>query len=197
MKPSPDHRPHRMTRAEGRRPDGGAGAGGVRRAVVSRLKRLSTVGLLALLATCQTSLRPDRDAEIAAALSDLRVGGFSFAADVRVRADPYAVCDGLACANLKVVRGRRTIGLAREAFSNPSRLRASLLEIWDRYQEPRPGAARDLARAALLVVSDGPRVGVTDRRTLRLAYHGYRQLWLQLSPSERAGLLNPDQIPLP
>ncbi len=114
-----------------------------------------------------------------------------------MRADPYAVCDGLACANLRLVRGRRTIGLAREAFSSPSRLRASLLEIWERYQEPRPGSVRDLARAALLVLSDGPRVGVNHRRTLRLAHHRYRQLWLQLDASERAGLTDPDRIPFP
>ena len=161
------------------------------------MKRSGAVALLALLAACQTSLRPDHDAEIAAALSDLRAGGFSFAADVQVRADPYAVCDGLACANLRLVRGRRTIGLAREAFSSPSRLRASLLEIWERYQEPRPGSVRDLARAALLVLSDGPRVGVNDRRTLRLAHHRYRQLWLQLDASKRTGLTDPDRLPFP
>ena len=161
------------------------------------MKRRAVSGLIALLAACQIGGPPKPDPEITAAVADLKAGGFEFEADVRITRDAYAVCDGLACAELRVVENRRTIGLAREALEDPSRVRASLLEIWTRYREPRPGSIPDLARGALLVVRRGPEVGVTNPWTLRLAYHSYQQLWLQLDRVQRAKLEDPKLIPLP
>ena len=74
---------------------------------------------------------------------------------MRLRNDPRAVCDGLACADLVVENQRRTILVADGAFQSPSKLRASLLEIWARYQTPRHGNVRDLALGALTVAQDG------------------------------------------
>ena len=111
--------------------------------------------------------------------------------------DPYAVCDGLACAELVMYKERRTVVLAEDAFESPSRLRASLLEIWERYQNPRPGSLPDRARGALRVVQDGPGVGVTEIYLRRQAQHLYRQLYDQLAAAEQAKLVDPDSIPVP
>ena len=102
--------------------------------------------------------------------------------------------DGVRCADLTLERGHRTILLADEAFVSDSTLRASLLEIWERYREPRPGSIPDLARGALRVLRDGPRVGVTDPNTLRRARNVYTQLWEQL-PEHYADLPPPSAIP--
>lgn len=133
---------------------------------------------------------------IRAALVDLREAGFAFDSDLAFRVDPYASCSGVTCADLAVIRERRTILIAPEAVREPPLLRAALLEIWERYQTPRPGSVPDLARGSLRVVTDGARVGV-DARTLRRAHHGYRQLWAELEPAERAGLTDPDHLALP
>lgn len=149
-----------------------------------------------LVAAC-IQLRNDRASEISDALQALRSAGFDFEVDVRFRPDRYGACQGIACADLRVERGRRTITLAPEAFSSEARLRASLLEIWVRYREPRSGSLRDLARGALRVLREGPRVGILDVALLRLAHHSYRQLYRRLSRSEREGLPDPDTLPFP
>jgi hypothetical protein len=131
------------------------------------------------------------------ALSDLEAGGFAFEPDLAFRVDPYAVCEGVACADLVLLRGRRTILLAPEAMRSPSTLRATLLEIWERYREPRPGSLRDLARGARRIEQDGPRVGVSDPGVLRRARLTYLQLYEALPPEQRAGLSDPHQDRLP
>jgi hypothetical protein len=167
--------------------------------VSGRVRALDALGALVVLssfvcAACGIFAPPAREAQIEAALADLRAGSFEFDADVRFRADRYAVCEGLACADLVLTRNRRTIILAEEAFGSPSVLRASLLEIWERYREPRPGSVPDLARGALRVVRDGPRVGVVDPHTLRRARNVYRQLWEQLPRRSLEGLPDPDTL---
>ena len=147
------------------------------------------------VAACALFRPPDRTAEIAPALADLRAAGFEFAPDVHLRNDHYTVCDGLACADLVVQQGRRTILVADRAFDGPSKLRASLLEIWARYREPRRGNVRDLARAALVVIRDGPRAGVTDPGVLADARFCYRQLYEQLPPEKRTDLPLPGSLP--
>jgi hypothetical protein len=134
--------------------------------------------------------------ELLAALRDLGSAGFEFEADVAFRVDPYRYCEGIACADLLVIKERRTIAIAPEAVRDPPLLRAALLEIWERYRQPRPGSLPDLARGALRVVRDGSRVGV-DTRTLRRAQHDYRKLWESLEPPLRAGLEDPDALPFP
>ncbi|HKC52243.1 MAG TPA: hypothetical protein VKF60_15725 [Myxococcota bacterium] len=146
------------------------------------------------LAACVLFRPPDRTPEIAPALGDLRAAGFEFAPDVRLRNDPRAVCDGISCADLVVEANHRTILVADGAFASPSKLRASLLEIWVRYSEPRRGNARDLARAALVVIRDGPRAGVTDPGVLGDARFTYRQLWERLPAEKRAGLPAPTSL---
>jgi hypothetical protein len=146
------------------------------------------------LAACALFRPPDRTPEIAPALADLRAAGFEFDADVRLRNDPRAVCDGLSCADLVVEHERRTILVADGAFASPSKLRASLLEIWARYREPRRGNVRDLALAALVVIRDGPRAGVTDPGVLGDARFCYRQLWARLPPEKREGLPSPASL---
>ncbi len=131
-----------------------------------------------------------------AALGDLRAAGFEFEADVAFRVDPYRYCEGVSCADVLLIKERRTIAVAPEAVREPPLLRAALLEVWERYREPRPGSAPDLARGALRVVRDGGRVGV-DVATLRRAQHGYRKLWKSLEPAQRAGLEDPDSLPFP
>jgi hypothetical protein len=123
----------------------------------------------------------------------LKAAGFEFAPDVRLRNDPRAVCDGISCADLVIEGETRTILVADGGFATPSKLRASLLEIWARYREPRRGNARDLARAALVVVRDGPRVGVGpgDVGDARFVY---RQLWERLSDAQRADLPDPASL---
>jgi len=142
------------------------------------------------LAACALFRPPDRTPELAPALADLRAAGFEFAPDVRLRNDPHAVCDGMSCADLVMENGRRTILVADGAFASPSKLRASLLEIWARYSEPRRGNVRDLARASLVVIRDGPRAGVTDAGVLAEARFNYRQLWERL-PADKRGDLPP------
>ena len=137
-------------------------------------------------------LRP----QIRAALVELRDAGFEFDADLAFQVDRYASCSGVACADVALIRERRTILLAAEAVREPPLLRAALLEIWERYSTPRPGSLPDLARGSLRVLTDGGKVGA-DARTLRRAHHGYRQLWAALDPAERARLLDPDALALP
>jgi hypothetical protein len=146
------------------------------------------------VAGCALFRPPDRTPEIAPALADLEAAGFAFAPDVRLRNDPLAVCDGLACADLVVENERRTILVADGAFASPSKLRASLLEIWARYQTPRHGNVRDLARAALGVVQDGPRAGVSDPGVQADARFAYKQLWERLPPDKRTDLPDPSSL---
>jgi len=103
----------------------------------------------------------------------------------------------VACANLALIGERRTILLAPEAFSDSSQLRASLLEIWERYRQPQPGSAHDLARGALRLIRDGPRVGVDDLYLLRRAHHIYRGLYEKLPPARRTDLTAPDELTFP
>ena len=137
----------------------------------------------------------DRSTEIAPAVAELAAAGFAFPADIRFVHDPMTVCDGITCADLVVIENRRTIRLANHAFLSPSKLRATLLEIWPRYEMPKRGSVPDLARGALLIVTDGARVGVTDREVLREARFAYRQLWNQLTPAQRKGLPAPESLP--
>jgi hypothetical protein len=150
--------------------------------------------LAAGLAACALFRPPDRTPEIAPALADLRAAGFEFAPDVRLRNDPRAVCDGISCADLVLEANRRTILVADGAFASPSKLRASLLEIWARYTEPRRGNVRDLARAALVVIHDGPRAGVTDPGVLGDARFTYRQLYGRLPREKRGDLPSPESL---
>ena len=150
----------------------------------------------ALLACVVAAPAGNSAPRIRAALADLESAGFRFEADVRFRVDPYAVCEGIACADLVVIGERRTILLAPESIRNDSVLRATLLEIWERYREPRPGSVRDLAHGALRIVQDGPGVGVEDP-VLRNARLEYTQLYRSLPPEERRGLPAPDTIALP
>jgi hypothetical protein len=147
------------------------------------------------LAACALFRPPDRTPELAPALADLRAAGFEFAPDVRLRSDPRAVCDGLSCADLVIENERRMILVADGAFASPSKLRASLLEIWARYKEPRHGNVRDLARAALVVIRDGPRAGVTDPGVLGDARFVYRQLYARLPAAQQAELPDPSDLP--
>jgi hypothetical protein len=157
--------------------------------------RRAAILLGVALAACANFGRPDRNAEIPPALADLSRAGFSFDADVRFAHDPMTVCDGLTCADLVVIEDRRTIRLANGAFASPSRLRATLLEIWPRYAKPRRSDVPGLARAALLVVTDGARAGIVDPEVTSSARFYYRQLWNQTPPAARANLPAPDTLP--
>jgi hypothetical protein len=153
------------------------------------------LGLLAAsVSACALFRPPDHTREIAPALADLKAAGFEFAPDVAFRNDSRAVCDGLTCADLVIEGERRTILVADGAFRSASKLRASLLEIWARYREPRRGNVRDLARAALVVVRDGPRAGVTDQGVLGDARYVYRQLFEQLPAEKRGDLPEPGSL---
>jgi hypothetical protein len=149
------------------------------------------------LAACAIFNPLDRTAEIGPALADLGRAGFEFAPDVRFVHDRMTVCDGITCADLVIVANRRTIRLANGAFTSSSKLRASLLEIWPRYALPRRSDVPELARAALLVITDGPRAGVSDPEVLSAARFTYRQLWNQASPAERASLPEPISLQAP
>jgi hypothetical protein len=167
--------------------DAGAAAGAVSTRAVA--------GVALTLAACALFRPPDHTLELAPALADLRAAGFEFAPDVRLRSDPRAVCDGLSCADLVIENERRTILVADGAFASPSKLRASLLEIWARYKEPRHGNVRDLARAALLVIHAGPRAGVTDPGVLGDARFVYGQLYARLPDAQQTELPNPRDLP--
>ncbi len=176
-------------------PEAGNVAGdGAGAADPARMRARAAILLGVGLAACALFRPPDRTPEIAPALADLRAAGFEFAPDVRLRNDPRAVCDGISCADIVVEANRRTILVADGAFASPSKLRASLLEIWARYAEPRRGNTRDLARAALVVIRDGPRAGVTDPGVLGDARFSYRQLWERLPPERRGDLPSPAPI---
>ncbi len=108
--------------------------------------------------------------------------------------DRYEVCDGIRCASVVVRDGRRTILLAREAFSSDERLRMSLLEVWERYEQPRPGSVPDLARAALRVLTDGGRVGAGSPANQRRARNVYRGLWESLPEDRRSELPRPEGV---
>jgi hypothetical protein len=166
-----------------------------RASVPNRIARRAVILFGVALAACANFGRPDRDAEIPPALADLGRAGFRFDADVRFVYEPVSVCDGLTCADLVVIDDRRTIRLAKPAFTSPSRLRATLLEIWPRYQKPRRSDVSDLAHAALLVVTDGARAGVTDPEVVSGARFYYRQLWNRMPPASRADLPAPDALP--
>lgn len=173
-----------------------AAAESERRASVSAGRLRRAVILFGVALTACALFRPqDRSAEIQPALADLSRAGFEFAADVAFVHDPMTVCDGISCADLVVIADRRTIRLANNAFANPSKLRASLLEFWPRYTMPRRGDVPGLARAALLVVTDGARAGVTDPEVLREARFAYRRLWNQATPAERVKLPEPASLP--
>jgi hypothetical protein len=146
------------------------------------------------LVSCAAFKPRDRSAEIPSAVAALAAAGFAFPVDIRFVHDPMTVCDGITCADLVVIDNRRTIRLANHAFTSPSKLRASLLEIWPRYEQPKRGHVPDLARGALLIVTDGERVGITDREVMREARFTYRQLWNQLSVTQRANLPAPESL---
>jgi hypothetical protein len=164
---------------------------------VRRRALLLVASLLATSGACNLLPHSGPADQIDAALRDLAKAGFEFEVDVHFQRDRYQVCHDLACAHLRIVNQRRTILIAPEAFESPSQLRAALLEIWERYREPRATSVRDLARGALRVAQDGERVGVEDVYTRRRAHHSYRQLYGQLAPAERADLPNPDDLVFP
>ena len=152
---------------------------------------------LALGCAAAPAPAPDPHTQLEAAHQDLARAGFGFDADVNFARDPYVVCEAISCAELQVRNGRRTVLLAREAWDSPERLRASLLDIWGRYQKPRAPDYRDKAESALRVLSDGPRVGIADPVFLRRVYHMYRQLWSQVPPSQLGALPRPDDLAYP
>lgn len=154
------------------------------------------VPLLCALSGCVRSLGNPRS-QLQSAARDLAAAGFGFEADVGFGVDRYGNCDGVSCADVVLYKGRRTIMVASDAFESRSRLRAALLEIWERYRQPHPGSVRDLARGALRVTRDGARAGVQDVEVLRRAHHGYRRFWLQLPEAERGDLPAPDAVPFP
>ena len=110
---------------------------------------------LALLASlgCSSVAQSPR-AEIQAGVDDLAAGGFMFEPDVHFGLDRYGSCDGITCADLLVIKERRTIMFEHDGLRTPSTVRASLLDIWERYRQPRPGSLPDLARGAQRVLID-------------------------------------------
>ena len=172
-----------------------AGAAAAEAAAASREIMRAAAILLGVALTACAWMRPhEREDAIPPALADLEKGGFRFSADVRFAPDMFAVCDGIACADVVLVENRRTIRLADAAFQSPSKLRATLLEIWPRYELPRRANARELAQSALLVVREGPRAGVTDAETLADARFAYRRLYDQLAAAQRKDLPTPESL---
>ncbi len=161
-----------------------------------RVRTALTLYLALALACAVLQVLPVED-QLESARADLAAEGFEFDADVRFRYHRYAACDGMACADVALIGERRTILLAPEAFESPGQLRATLLEVWERYREPRPGSVPDLARGALRVIRDGERVGVREPYILRRAHHVYRQLYLELPSDEQADLPDPDELQFP
>jgi hypothetical protein len=156
--------------------------------------RVAAILLGVALTACAFFRADDRSEEIRPALEDLERGGFRFAADVRFLPDRFAVCDGIACADVVMQDERRTIRLADGAFQSPSKLRATLLEVWPRYELPRRANVHELARSALLVAREGPRAGVTDPEVLADARYFYRRLYDQLAAAQRRDLPPPDSL---
>lgn len=161
------------------------------------LRRGPSLLLLAWVWSSCSWLGADPQAQIEAALGDLARAGFEFEADVQFTREPYATCVRIACAEVVWRRTRRVIEIAPEAFDSPQQLRCALLEVWARYRTPRPSYIPDMARGALRVVQDGPRVGITDRYLLREAFRAYRSYWEQLEPEQRGELPAPDDLPYP
>lgn len=164
----------------------------------SRSRVLSFCAAVLLGAVCSCALTgPEPRLQILDAVETLSRAEFRFEPDVAFARDAAAVCLDLSCAEVLVRRNRRTIVIAPEAFDTPDRLRATLLEVWHRYREPRPQSVRDRAGAALRVLLDGPAVGVRDRYLLREAFRVYRMRFEELSPAERQGLRDPDTLVYP
>jgi hypothetical protein len=150
-----------------------------------------------LFAGCAGLGPPDPRAAIDAALADLAAADFRFEPDVAFAEDRFVVCEGVSCSELKTVHGRRTVLIAREVFQSPSRLRATLLDMWGRYQQPRAPSTADQARSALRILQDGPRAGIDDTQLLRDTHHTYRQLYNSMKPAQRAELPRPDDLAYP
>ncbi len=163
-----------------------------------RSRTASWIGL-ALLGCALPGTDAGRRAQLETEIAWLAAAGFEFDADVAFVADRYAGCDGLACADVRVIESRRTIVVAYEAFDGPGRLRLTLLEVWERYQTPRggQGRARDLARSLLRVLRDGPRAGLDDPKLLRRAHVAYQKQYAALPPPDRLDLPKPSDIPYP
>jgi hypothetical protein len=172
-----------------------AAAGAVAAEAAKTRMRAATAILLGVaLSACALLPVPDRPAEIQAALADLAKGGFRFPADVNFVPDKFAVCDGIACADVVLIENRRTVRLAAGAFQNPSKLRATLLDVWPRYELPRRPNAHELAESALLVVREGPKAGITDPEVIADARFSYRRLYEQLAAAQRKDLPPPDSL---
>lgn len=146
---------------------------------------------------CATATSERAPITIEAARADLAAGHFYFDSDVAFARDPYVVCVDLSCAELRVRDRRRTILLAPGAFASASRLRASLLDIWGRYENPGVPSPYQRAQSALRILEHGPKVGVTDRSLLRATHHRYGQLYLLLEPEKQAELPRPDDLAYP
>jgi ATP-dependent RNA helicase DeaD len=192
----------RLERAGRRRlsgPSRRAGAAGAaasaRRANVSAVRVAAAILIGVTLCGCALFRPRDRTDEIPPALADLAHAGFEFAPDVRFVHDPMMVCDRITCADLVLVSERRTIRLASGAFSSPSMLRASLLEIWPRYADAaarkrRGSGARRAARA-----KDGERADHRPGGPARGRF-AYRQLWREVPSAERVRLPEPETLPV-
>jgi hypothetical protein len=160
-------------------------------------RALALALLLGVLPACVVAGSKDAGLRIRQALVDLAQAGFEFDADVRFRTDPYAVCAGVSCATIVVLKERRTVLLAKGALDSDAALRASLLDIWERYESPHPDSVCDELRGMLRVVRDGPRVGVDDVGILRRAHHAYRRLHVALGDTECGDPPHPDELAFP
>ena len=143
------------------------------------------------------ALLPNYTEALDAALADLAAAGFEFDADVAFAEDRFVVCESISCSELKIVHGRRTVLIARDAFQSPSLLRATLLDMWGRYQEPHAPTFFEQAQSALRTLREGRRAGITSVQLLRETYHTYRQLYRNLDADERAELPHPDDLAYP